>query len=83
MTEEEAGLDLTEENVEATLDEIRPYLAGTGGELELDAIRGAHREDSSLGTRRERHDRARRGHPEASREDSLHRRSTAAVSAAQ
>ena len=36
---EEAGLDLTEENVEATLDEIRPYLAGTGGgELELDAI---------------------------------------------
>ena len=28
---EEAGLDLTEENVEATLDEIRPYLAGTGG----------------------------------------------------
>ena len=39
VTEEEAGLDLTEENVEATLDEIRPYLAGTGGgELELDAI---------------------------------------------
>lgn len=30
------GLDLNEENVEATLDEIRPYLAGTGGgELEL------------------------------------------------
>ena len=39
VTEEEAGLDLTEENVEATLDEIRPYLAGTGGgELELEAI---------------------------------------------
>ena len=39
VTEEETGLDLTEENVEATLDEIRPYLAGTGGgELELDAI---------------------------------------------
>ena len=38
VTEEEAGLDLTE-NVEATLDEIRPYLAGTGGgELELEAI---------------------------------------------
>lgn len=36
---EEAGLDLTEENVEATLDEIRPYLAGTGGgTLELEAI---------------------------------------------
>ena len=31
VTSEEAGLDLTEENVEATLDEIRPYLAGTGG----------------------------------------------------
>jgi len=30
---------LTEENVEATLDEIRPYLAGTGGgTLELEAI---------------------------------------------
>jgi Fe-S cluster biogenesis protein NfuA len=39
VTSEEAGLDLTEENVEATLDEIRPYLAGTGGgELELEAI---------------------------------------------
>jgi Fe-S cluster biogenesis protein NfuA len=33
---EEEGLELTEENIEATLDEIRPYLAGTGGgELEL------------------------------------------------
>jgi Fe-S cluster biogenesis protein NfuA len=39
VTSEEAGLDLTEENVEATLDEIRPYLAGTGGGvLELDSI---------------------------------------------
>ena len=36
VTEEEVGLPLTEENVETTLDEIRPYLAGTGGgELEL------------------------------------------------
>ena len=36
VTEEEVGMPLTEENVEATLDEIRPYLAGTGGgELEL------------------------------------------------
>jgi len=25
------GLDLTTENVEKTLDEIRPYLVGTGG----------------------------------------------------
>jgi Fe-S cluster biogenesis protein NfuA len=34
--EEQVGLELNEENVEATLDEIRPYLAGTGGgELEL------------------------------------------------
>lgn len=36
VTQEEVGLELNEENVEATLDEIRPYLAGTGGgELEL------------------------------------------------
>ena len=36
IQDELGGLDLTEENVEATLDEIRPYLAGTGGgELEL------------------------------------------------
>ena len=36
IVDEEEGLDLTEENIEATLDEIRPYLAGTGGgELEL------------------------------------------------
>ena len=25
------GLDLTEENVDTVLDEIRPYLVGTGG----------------------------------------------------
>ena len=80
MTEEEAGLDLTEENVEATLDEIRPYLAGTGGgELELDAIEEPIVKIRLSGTRRERHDRERRGHPEASREDAQHRRSTAAV----
>jgi Fe-S cluster biogenesis protein NfuA len=36
VEEKEEGLELNEENVEATLDEIRPYLAGTGGgELEL------------------------------------------------
>jgi Fe-S cluster biogenesis protein NfuA len=36
VTEEEVGLELNEANVEATLDEIRPYLKGTGGgELEL------------------------------------------------
>ena len=36
IQDEAGGLDLTEENVEATLDEIRPYLAGTGGgQLEL------------------------------------------------
>ena len=36
VEEKREGLDLNEENVEATLDEIRPYLAGTGGgELEL------------------------------------------------
>jgi Fe-S cluster biogenesis protein NfuA len=31
VEDELEGLALTEENVEATLDEIRPYLAGTGG----------------------------------------------------
>ena len=36
IQDEAGGLDLTKENVEATLDEIRPYLAGTGGgQLEL------------------------------------------------
>ena len=32
VEDELEGLELTEENVETTLDEIRPYLAGTGGE---------------------------------------------------
>ena len=37
----ETGLALTEENVEKVLDEIRPYLSGTGGgTLELDKIDG-------------------------------------------
>jgi len=37
----ETGLALTEENVEKVLDEIRPYLTGTGGgTLALDAIDG-------------------------------------------
>eukprot|EP00793_Prasinoderma_coloniale_P002275 PRCOL_00002783-RA len=41
IDEQEAGLPLTEENIEATLDEIRPYLSGTGGgELALDSIDG-------------------------------------------
>lgn len=36
VQDELGGLELNEANVEATLDEIRPYLAGTGGgELEL------------------------------------------------
>ncbi|WOL11940.1 nifU-like protein 2, chloroplastic [Canna indica] len=36
ITDEETGLQLNEENVEKVLDEIRPYLAGTGGgELEF------------------------------------------------
>jgi len=35
------GLDLTMENVETTLDEIRPYLVGTGGgELKCMGIEG-------------------------------------------
>jgi len=35
------GLELTDENVERTLDEIRPYLVGTGGgELKLVSIDG-------------------------------------------
>ena len=37
----ETGLALTDENVEKVLDEIRPYLTGTGGgELALEAIDG-------------------------------------------
>mmetsp|Transcript_6274 Transcript_6274/g.7203 ORF Transcript_6274/g.7203 Transcript_6274/m.7203 type:complete len:253 (+) Transcript_6274:208-966(+) len=39
--DEETGLELTEENVENVLEEIRPYLVGTGGGgLELNAIDG-------------------------------------------
>jgi Fe-S cluster biogenesis protein NfuA len=35
------GLDLTEENVDTVLDEIRPYLMGTGGGgLDLEEIDG-------------------------------------------
>lgn len=41
ITDEDSGLDLTEENVEAVLEEIRPYLVGTGGgELLLEKIDG-------------------------------------------
>ncbi|RWV77322.1 hypothetical protein GW17_00061866, partial [Ensete ventricosum] len=36
ITDQETGLQLNEENIEKVLDEIRPYLTGTGGgELEL------------------------------------------------
>ncbi|XP_074567093.1 nifU-like protein 2, chloroplastic [Curcuma longa] len=36
ITDQETGIQLNEENIEKVLDEIRPYLAGTGGgELEL------------------------------------------------
>nr|CAD1842032.1 unnamed protein product [Ananas comosus var. bracteatus] len=39
LTDEETGLELNEENIEKVLDEMRPYLAGTGGgELELVGI---------------------------------------------
>ncbi|XP_072978413.1 nifU-like protein 2, chloroplastic [Typha angustifolia] len=39
ITDEETGLELNEENIEKVLDEIRPYLTGTGGgELELVCI---------------------------------------------
>ena len=39
--DQETGLELTEENIEKVLDEIRPYLVGTGGgELLLDSIDG-------------------------------------------
>ncbi|XP_077248750.1 nifU-like protein 2, chloroplastic [Tasmannia lanceolata] len=39
ITDEESGLELNEENIEKVLEEIRPYLVGTGGgELELDKI---------------------------------------------
>ena len=41
LMEELTGLDLTKENVEVTLDEIRPYLVGTGGgELQCEGIEG-------------------------------------------
>ncbi|KAG0569644.1 hypothetical protein M758_6G100700 [Ceratodon purpureus] len=41
IMDEETGLALTEENVDAVLSEIRPYLVGTGGgELELVKIDG-------------------------------------------
>jgi Fe-S cluster biogenesis protein NfuA len=41
IMDEVQGLDLTEENVETTLDEIRPYLVGTGGgELSCEGIDG-------------------------------------------
>ncbi|KAG8089367.1 hypothetical protein GUJ93_ZPchr0011g27381 [Zizania palustris] len=39
IADEETGLELNEENIEKVLDEIRPYLVGTGGgELEFVAI---------------------------------------------
>ncbi|ONK58019.1 uncharacterized protein A4U43_C09F7010 [Asparagus officinalis] len=39
ITDAETGLELNAENIEKVLDEIRPYLVGTGGgELELVAI---------------------------------------------
>lgn len=41
VTEESLGLELIAENVETVLNEIRPYLVGTGGgELELVNIDG-------------------------------------------
>jgi Fe-S cluster biogenesis protein NfuA len=41
VTDEVQGLELTSENVDAVLGEIRPYLVGTGGGgLELDGIDG-------------------------------------------
>uniref|UniRef100_A0A0E0MD59 NIF system FeS cluster assembly NifU C-terminal domain-containing protein n=1 Tax=Oryza punctata TaxID=4537 RepID=A0A0E0MD59_ORYPU len=39
IADEETGLELNKENIEKVLDEIRPYLSGTGGgELEFVAI---------------------------------------------
>ncbi|RCV37382.1 hypothetical protein SETIT_8G058400v2 [Setaria italica] len=39
IADEETGLELNQENIEKVLEEIRPYLAGTGGgELEFVAI---------------------------------------------
>ena len=31
IMDEQTGLELTEENLESVLDEIRPYLVGAGG----------------------------------------------------
>lgn len=39
VIQENLGLELNNENVELVLDEIRPYLVGTGGgELQLQSI---------------------------------------------
>ena len=41
VMDEETGLDLTSENVDNVLEEIRPYLVGTGGgDLALKEIDG-------------------------------------------
>lgn len=41
VMDEQVGLDLTEDNVETVLDEIRPYLVGTGGgQLDLVGLDG-------------------------------------------
>lgn len=41
VSEESLGLELNAENVETVLNEIRPYLVGTGGgELKLEGIDG-------------------------------------------
>ncbi|CAL8468973.1 g8514 [Coccomyxa elongata] len=41
LMDEDTGLELTEDNIETVLDEIRPYLVGTGGGgLELVEISG-------------------------------------------
>lgn len=41
VLEEDMGMELNEENIESVLDEIRPYLKGTGGgELTLDGLDG-------------------------------------------
>lgn len=41
VMEESTGMDLSDENVDLVLGEIRPYLVGTGGgELQLDSIDG-------------------------------------------
>ena len=41
VLEEDFGMELTEENIESVLDEIRPYLQGTGGgELTMEGMDG-------------------------------------------